>query len=318
MAKPSSPRLPNLPWVESTILTACSVTSEAKVVVTGMAPGPVAEAISRAVAIPQDNPDVLFINRGLDTPDIDNATAFIDNSKGMIQAFDLTNMPADGYDYTTDGTVFSWADGITRNGVPLTDNPGDEFNCLGKYDAFSTSPPPNPGYPFCHTSWNVSSLPDSADLSIGTGLLLDASVHVDSFCAENSIPPRISFLTHTAPLGIAFYKPETPSSGKDLVGSAFVSLPGPAGHSIVVVPFKDGEPAAPADSGKGYYDFVWTSPSVNKSQCRSALLQAPAGIGCLSPVGLVFDKRGRLYFTADVTGEVFVVTKDQPEDCSGD
>ncbi|BFZ61089.1 hypothetical protein YB2330_002147 [Saitoella coloradoensis] len=262
-----------------------SVTSEAKVIVAGTAPGPVPEAISRAVAIPQDNSDILLITRPLDPPDIDNATAFIDEGKGMIKAFNLTNVPADGYNYTTDGTVFAWglrdtvgfaedasgsfwatdngADGITRNGVPLNDNPA-RIQLLG----------------------------------------------------QHSIPPRISFLAHTAPLGIAFYNPETPSFGKDLVGSAFVSLHGPAGHSIVVVPFKDGEPAAPADSARGYYDFVWTSPSVNRTQCRSALLQAPAGIDCLSPVGLVFDKEGRLYFTADVTGEIFVVTKDQPEDCS--
>ena len=63
---------------------------------------------------------------------------------------------------------------------------------------------------------------------------------------------------------------------------------------MVRIPWNGG-PAASADSRNGYETIVGAP---NLSECPN---------GCIRPVGLAFDRLGRLFISSDTTGEIFVV-----------
>ncbi|KAG8694214.1 hypothetical protein FRC11_002368, partial [Ceratobasidium sp. 423] len=91
-------------------------------------------------------------------------------------------------------------------------------------------------------------------------------------------------------------------------GDAFVSFHGswnrepPTGYKVVRIPWNNGAPAASADSRSGYETIV-AAPDL--SRCPN---------NCIRPVGLVFDRLGRLFVSSDTTGEIFVVeSSDAPD-----
>jgi hypothetical protein len=74
----------------------------------------------------------------------------------------------------------------------------------------------------------------------------------------------------------------------------------------VRIPWNNGAPVASADSRNGY-ETVVGAPDL--SQCPN---------GCVRPVGVAFDRLGRLFVSSDTTGEIFVVENSNAPDAESD
>ena len=72
----------------------------------------------------------------------------------------------------------------------------------------------------------------------------------------------------------------------------------PVGYKIASVAFKDGQPTAAHDSTDAAKNVLHTE---DLSQCPD---------NCFRPVGLAWDSKGRLWFSSDSTGEIFVMKND--------
>ncbi len=130
----------------------------------------------------------------------------------------------------------------------------------------------------------------------------------DSNCVGKATPPRLSFQAHSAPIAASF-----DASAKNL----YVSFHGswdrqPAtGFKLVEVPFKKGstglyEPAAGADSMKGYTDIIWAKST---ESCTTQGLQTSS---YWRMAAVAWDPAGtRLFVSSDnsAEGEIFVLAK---------
>lgn len=73
----------------------------------------------------------------------------------------------------------------------------------------------------------------------------------------------------------------------------------PVGYKLSVIPFSGGEPVAAPNNNTATTDIL---TNANNSACPKQ---------CLRPVGIAFDKQGRLFLSSDSTGEIYVIVKDQ-------
>ena len=313
-----------------------AVTGMAKTIVKGMFISATTLSITRALAIPKEHPGKLMAFRGSED---DKDYSGADPTKGFseIKLFDWQTAPAGGYDFTKDGEVFAhgirdttdfiqdragdfWsidngADGVPRGGKPVgapgDPNPADELNFLGKVrPGTPAEKTPNTGFPYCHTVWNGTALPNNPEhLRTGQVFAIDNGTQSDAQCNSATVRPRLSMPAHVAVLGLRFYRPDKSALGPQLEGAAFITYHGPTGKKVVFAPFQDGEPTAPRESTNGLTDFIWTDPAFNLTTCRTELTKN--GPPCFSPVGLEYDCEGTLFVTSDLTGEVFAVTKDK-------
>lgn len=185
-------------------------------------------------------------------------------------------------------------------------NPAEELNFLGDVSV------PNDqwyGYPLCWTVGGPDEIPDFA-FEVGQQMVQrQNSTFNDTTCAEQAKAPALTFQAHSAPLDSKF---------DAAFDNLYVTLHGswnrdtPTGYKLVAVPFqKDAgtgasygygasryAPVAPLSDPRGYTDIFFPE---NEADCD--------GTVCLRPVGLVFDKQGRLYMTSDDSGEIFLLTK---------
>lgn len=77
----------------------------------------------------------------------------------------------------------------------------------------------------------------------------------------------------------------------------------PIGYKVSFIQFDgNGSPSAEADDATAVIDIV---SNEDLSQCAS---------NCFRPAGLAWDSQGRLFFSSDTTGEIYVITR---EDGSG-
>ncbi|KAL7629820.1 hypothetical protein AAE478_001343 [Parahypoxylon ruwenzoriense] len=286
---------------------------------------------TRTLIIPPHHPDLLVVSHGSNS-NLDYAATDSKTARAIIKVFNTSTVPNGGYNFAADGwnagyglrnevgLVFDgndmlWgvensADQLTRNidggSTDIhTDNPAEELNFLGDIAV------PNDawyGYPTCFTVWApsaaifISTQPNSTqELGVGEQFVLAPNATFDdNTCAGISIPPRLSFQAHTAPLDAKFDISYT---------SLFVTLHGswdrqpPVGYKLVAVPFTRSEegiytPVAQANSASGYVDVFYP---LDEGKCSSS--------SCVRPVGLVFDAAGRLYMTSDTSGEVFMLSR---------
>lgn len=177
-------------------------------------------------------------------------------------------------------------------------NPAEELNYLG-----DVSKPNNKwyGYPTCFTVGDPGEIPNTT-FSLGDQFVLAPTSKInDSSCVAKSVPPRLTFPAHSAPLDSKF------DSGFQ---NLWVTLHGawnrspPTGFALVRVPFakaSDGSYAPVAARNKNGYVKVLTPRSSNAPTCSAT--------SCIRPVGLVFDDLGRLYMTSDASGELFRIEK---------
>lgn len=73
----------------------------------------------------------------------------------------------------------------------------------------------------------------------------------------------------------------------------------PVGYKLSMVPFENGNPVASPENKSAAIDIL---ANADNSACPKR---------CFRPVGIAFDRYGRLFFSSDATGEIYVVTKTQ-------
>ncbi|KAK1026138.1 hypothetical protein LTS16_022591 [Friedmanniomyces endolithicus] len=265
---------------------------------------------TRTLLLPQHAPGLLVVTRG-STANIDPLAEDITTGHSQIKAFNLTNQTS-AYDFDTAGLLLGWGlrndastrwrnsvDQMSRLGVDIHENnPGEEMNFLGFLNGtYSPNQGRNFGYPECYAASNVSAIPEfngTVGMQFAIGSL--NSTDNDTTCdAANRQAPRLTFQAHMAPLDILFNSEGT---------AAWVTFHGswdrtdPVGYKLSVVEFAAGDAVQPSDSLTAAVDIV---TNANQSACPS---------GCFRPVGLAWDKQGRLFMSSDATGEVYAILRD--------
>lgn len=307
-------------------------------VIRGMNPG---GHPTRGMVVSPVHPELLVVQLGssenFDMESLDPAVG-----RSIVKVFNMSAVPAGGHDYASGGWLLGYGLrneiglaldlegnvwGVENSGdqfqrTPLNggsaydihnDNPADELNFLG-----DPSKPNNNwyGYPTCFTAWDSSVI---TDVSLATGdqfIPAPNSSFTDATCAERSVPPRLSFQAHSAPIDAKF-APD--------FSNLYVTFHGSwnrdqgTGYKLVEIPFQGAtgggekqwlgngmaapsiEPVAARNSRTGYR-AIWEAS--NESTCSSNT--------CHRPSGIVWDLAGTRMFVASDNareGEVFVVWK---------
>ncbi|MCJ1443437.1 MAG: hypothetical protein MMC23_003935 [Stictis urceolatum] len=291
-----------------------TVGDDQKTLITGMEGS---DHTTRTLLIPRSVDGQIVVARG-STENVDPQASDKSSGVSTVKTFNLTNVPNDGYEHNSSGTLLGWGlrnevgivehpnsgaiwgvensvDQLERNGKDIhTDNPGEELNFLGYLNG--TKAPEqgsNFGYPRCLTAWMPSEMPDSGNISVGTPFADQASS--DASCG-NTTAPRLTWQAHTAPLDIKFN-----NSGSD----AWVSFHGswdrqdPVGYAVAMVAFDNqtGMPMAEADSSDSAKTVF---ANQDNSKCPD---------NCFRPVGMAFDGMGRMFVASDASGEIYAIRR---------
>ena len=181
--------------------------------------------VTRTLYTSRASENMLLVSRGSDA-NVDAGSADYRTGRAQLRAFDVTKVPNGGYDYATSGTRLGWGlrnsvgvtehpttggiwsvensrDELERDGVDVhQDNPGEELNYHGtlnnnKYKGQGG----NYGYPDCFSAWDATVLPNNKNIKTGTPFA-NAS-RFDGLC-KSTIPARLTFQAHMAPLDIKF------------------------------------------------------------------------------------------------------------------
>ncbi|KAK1759859.1 soluble quino protein glucose/sorbosone dehydrogenase [Echria macrotheca] len=285
-----------------------------RAIVSGMAND---DLVTRTLLISGDN---LIVSRGSSDPNKDKAS-ILSNGLSQVRMFDLSNVTtaSKAYSFNSEGTVLGWGlrnsvgigehpvtggifgvensvDGVTRNGKDIHENnPGEELNFLGFVNGTGTGN--NFGYPHCYAVWDAAEIPDGTGLRVGDQFAqTENSTLTDETCQANYTAPRLTLPAHYAPLDIKFSQDG---------GEAYVSFHGsfdktdPVGYSIATIPF-DAPSGQPVGSPTDQTAFTEIMTNPDHSKCPT---------NCFRPVGLVVDAAGRVWFTSDTTGEIYVLQK---------
>lgn len=284
----------------------------------------------------QKVPGMLVVSRGSDK-NIDEVASVLNFGHSQIRAFNTSNLTSSAppYDFTTTGRRLGWglrnsvgvaeepltggiysvensADDVKRNGVDIhQDNPGEEMNYHGFLNGSTENQGGNYGYPNCFAVWNTN-IPDLGSMTTGSQFAMEQNSTVnDTFCDKNRIPPVMTFPAHNAPLDIKF-QPNGSEAYVSLHGSWYLlyftppltttnsnhrNRSPPDGYRIQSIAFANGKPVAPQNSTTGAKTLI----------ANADLTKCPQN--CFRPVGLSLDSKGRLWFTSDRTGELWVMAK---------
>ncbi|RXG43115.1 hypothetical protein VDGE_09058 [Verticillium dahliae] len=282
---------------------------------------------SRTLLIPPQTPHLLVISLGsfdnLDHPTINPATG-----RAIVKVFDLRNVPSGGYTFNTQGYLLGYG---LRNGVALAadggnqvwevengadqfqrtvggssydihaDNPSEELNYLGDPAVENRN---WYGYPTCHSVYGASQFTDKAFRTGDQFVLTPNATFNDEDCARRgSVPPRLSFQAHSAPMDAAF---DRATENMFITFHGSWNRPVATGYKVVQVAFRRGangqyEPVEPATSMTAAKDIFW---SQNEGSCTSST--------CFRPCGITFDRAySRLIVGSDrpSEGELFMLIK---------
>ncbi|KAI1383752.1 soluble quino protein glucose/sorbosone dehydrogenase [Hypoxylon trugodes] len=195
---------------------------------------------TRTLIIPPNHPNLLVVSHGSNS-NLDYAATDPTTARAIVKVFDISNVPKVGYNYARDGwnagyglrnevgLVFDgnnmlWgvensADQLVRdvNGTSVdihNDNPAEELNFLG-----DVSTPNNAwyGYPTCFTIWETNA---THGLDVGQQFVQSPNeTFTDDTCAHMSMPPRLTFRAHSAPLDAKFDAPKYENLFATLHGS---------------------------------------------------------------------------------------------------
>lgn len=277
---------------------------------------------TRTLELSRQVPGMMVVSRGSGS-NLDINSTTIEGGTAQVRAFNLANRTG-VYDWA-DGMLLSWgtrnevglaehpetggiygvensADQINRTGIDVSnDNPGEELNFFGYLNG---TPYANQGgffgYPWCLAVWNVSELPDNKNLTVGDQFAfdevstLDNQNRTDTFCADQTVKPRLVFQGHMAPLDIKFN-----NSGTE----AWITFHGSwdrqqaVGYKLSVVQFRNGQPVDASNSTTAAVDIV---ANADNTQCPG---------NCFRPVAMAFDSRGRMFMSSDSSGEIYLVTR---------
>lgn len=204
------------------------VTGEPRTLIANMSNS---DLVTRTLLISKKQRGTLLVSRGSGENDAAQ-TEVVSNGLSQIRAFNLTNLTSSSapYNFNTDGLVLGWGlrnsvgvaehpvtggiyavensvDGVRRNGVDVHENnPGEELNFLGYLNGTSTANQGrNFGYPHCFAVWQVDEIPENEGLAVGKQFAMqENSTLRDETCAEEYVPPRLTFPAHYAPLDLKF------------------------------------------------------------------------------------------------------------------
>jgi glucose/arabinose dehydrogenase len=188
---------------------------------------------TRTLLLSKKVPGTLLVSRG-STSNIDLQAKDITTGHSQIRTFNINPSSSDvkAYDYANGGTLLGWGlrnsvgvaeepttggiwsvensvDDIEREGVDIHENnPGEELNFHGYLNGTKSSVEQgaNYGYPLCYAVWNVTEIPKNEALQVGTQFLMgnENGTNNDTTCAKTTVPPRLTFPSHWAPLDIKF------------------------------------------------------------------------------------------------------------------
>ncbi|KAH7391486.1 cellobiose dehydrogenase-like protein [Cadophora sp. MPI-SDFR-AT-0126] len=301
---------------------AIAVVGSSKTIISGMSNS---GHPSRTLVIPPHHPNLLLVSHG-SGDNFDYPSGDVKTQRAVIKVFDMSAIPAAGYKFVTDGYQAGYG---LRNEVGLAfdgnnmmwgvengsdeirrivnssaidihqDNPADELNYLGDVSLPNTN---WYGYPTCYTVWKPSDFTDKA-FAVGDQFVLAPNdTFRDETCTTKSVPARLAFQAHSAPLDAKF-----DSSFENL----YIAFHGSwnraptTGYKVVAVPFTQADdgsykPTAPSNSTTGYVD-IWSNANVTSCGATS----------CFRPVGIAFDAFERMYITSDATaeGELWILGK---------
>lgn len=265
----------------------------------------------------------LVVTRG-STSNIDTQAEMLDTGHSQVKAFNLPNRTGT-YDFNRDGKLLGWglrndvgideepisgglysvensADELTRDGKDIhQNNPGEEMNFLGylsprrgPFQNETSKQGGNFGYPECFSAWDTHIIPNFKG-DVGTQFSLGQNAtNNDTACASDYVAPRLTFQAHMAPLDIKFNTAGT---------AAWISWHGswdrssPSGYKVGAVQFSNGSPVDGPTSKTALTDIV---SNQDNSKCPDE---------CFRPVGLAWDNMGRLFFSSDKTGEIYVIAR---------
>ncbi|KAK2744232.1 hypothetical protein FQN55_006917 [Onygenales sp. PD_40] len=297
-----------------------TVSGTSKTLVTGMTQ---AGHITRTLAMRPDQPNLLVVSHG-SNGNFDEGTDQPTTGRACMKVFDISQAPADGYNYVTDGYMMGYG---LRNEVGVTfdsnnmlwgiENSGDDFtrtvdgqsvdihidNPAEELNYFGDITVPNDnwfGYPTCYTIGEPSVITDT-QFQIGDQFVLEPTdAFNDATCIELSTPPSAIFQAHSAPLDIKFDNSST---------KLYATFHGswnrepPTGFKVVEIPFEQGAdgnfvPSTPITTINGFTEIL---SNANEESCGFTT--------CFRPVGIAMDSQGRMYITSDAPaeGEVFLL-----------
>ncbi|KAI9148279.1 putative glycine dehydrogenase (decarboxylating) [Paramyrothecium foliicola] len=284
---------------------------------------------TRTLMLSRQNPDILLVSLGSGSNQ-DVEALNITTGISQIRSFNISALGEndDPYDYTN-GNVLGWGlrnsvgigehpgtggiwsvensvDNLFRQGEDIhNENPAEELNFHGYLNGSEEDQGGNYGYPQCYTIWSTEDFPDQGDLRPGDAFHADwqgqsprnLSTPTDEQCNTEHVPAVLGFVAHTAPLDIKFNGNGT---------RAYISFHGswnrdePAGYEVSYVAFNNdnGRPTANQDSTDAANRIIYNT---DVSNCPD---------NCFRPAGLAFDSSGRLWFSSDSTGEIFVLEQD--------
>jgi glucose/arabinose dehydrogenase len=288
--------------------------------------GPIDGHVTRTLLLSRNVPGMLLVSRG-SGPNIDPRALDRSTAISTIKAFNLTNATSEGYSYINDGLLLGWG---LRNSVGVAEepvsggiysvensvdnfqrgtelinenNPGEEMNFHGYLNGTQYEQQGgNYGYPICYAAWNVSEIPDNEDITTGSQFAIGSQNDTvnDENCRDDHIAPRTTFQAHMAPIDIKF---NTNGTGAWVTFRGSWNREAPIGYKVSFIQFDgNGSPTAPASSTTAAVDIV-SNPDLSK--CPDS---------CFRPAGMAWDSQGRLFFSSDATGEIYVITR---EDGSG-
>ncbi|KAH6640221.1 hypothetical protein F5144DRAFT_482764 [Chaetomium tenue] len=218
--------------------------------------------------------------------------------RGLRDSVGVGEHPVTGGIYAVENSAV----GAKRNGKDVHENnPGEELNFLGYLNGTATATANQTahfGFPDCVAVWQADEIPDNDGLAIGTQFAMQENATFrDETCAENYVPPRLTFPAHYAPTDIKFS-----SDG----GTAYIAFHGgsdrsstPRGYRLSSIAFNSttGEPVVAADSNDALTDVL---TNWDLSGCPD---------NCFTPTGLAFDGQNRLWMTSESTGELYVLQR---------
>ncbi|TGJ83924.1 hypothetical protein E0Z10_g4852 [Xylaria hypoxylon] len=279
---------------------------------------------TRNVLVVKSQPNMLLVQVG-SNQNLDMQSAQPATGRAIIKIFNMSNAPANGFDYKTGGEVFAYG---LRNEIGFVQDPagvvwgvensGDDFK-LNNQDIHTDNPAEklnnlgDPltarnnwyGYPTCFTAWNPISGVNTGSqfmLAAGNGISSNAD------CASKTKAPRLSFQAHSAPIWNTF---DTNATNMYVTFHGSWDRQPPTGFKVVQVPFTKlasgaYDPVAAADSKTGYTD-IFSAP--NPSGCTAnGLTQS----NCIRLTAASWDPAGRgLFIGSDnsAEGEIYILSK---------
>ncbi|KAK3945536.1 putative glucose sorbosone dehydrogenase [Diplogelasinospora grovesii] len=275
--------------------------------------------VTRTLLLSRKMPGLLVVSRG-SGENMDYSALKASSGVSQIRVFNIANTTGKAYNFANEGELLGWglrnsvgvaehpvtggifsvensADNIERMGTDIhEDDPGEEMNFHGYLNYSAGYRGGNYGYPNCFALWDTE-IPQVGNMKVGSQFALNnTSTLNDTTCANDYIAPRLTFAAHMAPLDIKF----------DANGAlAYVTFHGswnrelPQGYKVSVIPFVEGQPAAPSNSTTAAVDIL-SNPDTR--QCPG---------NCFRPVGLAFDSQGRIFMSSDSTGEIYVLRRTQ-------